>query len=141
MRLPAASASDRSGKRKSVPSKCDRMSHPNAQYGADCMQCRRVAQGDFVGECGLHAGLVIMAQHLIWKVGPKGVGHEINTLAGVVGSKVWQIFTVWVKDGEMPPGDKAGDICISHHCTWSDHKYISYHLRNANQHTQSNADL
>lgn len=70
-----------------------------------------------------------MAQHLIWEVGPKGVGHEINTLAGVVGSKVWQIFTVWVKDGEMPPGDEAGDICMSHHCTWSDHKYASYRLR------------
>jgi hypothetical protein len=118
MRLSAASASDRSGKRKSVPSKYDRMSHPNAQYGADCMRSRTVAQGDFVGGCGLQAGLVTMAQHLIWEVGPKGVGHEINTLAGVVGSKVWQIFTVWVKDGEMPPGDEAGDICILHHCTW-----------------------
>ena len=129
MRLSAASASDRSGKRNRVPSKCDRMSQPKAQYGADCVHSRRVAQGDMAGECGLHAGMATMAQHLIWEVGPKRAGHEINTLARVVGSKVWQIFTVWVKDGEMPPGDKAGDICKLHHRTWSDHKYVFYHPR------------
>lgn len=49
--------------------------------------------------------------HLIWKVRCNRVGNKIDALAGVVGCEPRQELTVRVKDDEMAPRDKAGDIC------------------------------
>jgi hypothetical protein len=127
MRLSAASASDRRGKRNSVPSKCDRMSHPNAQYGADCMQSSRLSRGDVHDDMSLHA----------CKTGDHGAAPDLGSRTqggwprnrcacrGCRQQGLASIYSVGQRWRDAARRQSWGHLHMSHCCTWSYHPYAS----------------